>query len=259
MAITLSNIRMGQLDPVKNMRNIDGPPLVAMFADAVFDNSYATGGELLSPTLDGYFSDVTQVYFSDNQGVALEFVDNASLALAKIKAYRAEGAHTHTVTVVGGGALASTHPVVVTTDGGGTEVLEKSKTKTVAGSQTGQASYTTGGQTLDLSADFDAIPRVMCSPVAVGDFIARYVPGTNASDGKIALIVPSTGVEVANTTNVSAQTIAYIAHGQCANTTDEPIASSSDAANTADEVAAAQDLSAITFHIMIVGKPRVSA
>lgn len=259
MAANLTNIRMGQMDPVKSMQIVSGPPLVELVADLVFDSSYATGGELLSPTLDKYFSDITQVFFTDNGGVSLEFVDNADESLAKVKAYRAEGAHTHTVTVVGGGALANTHPVVVTTDGGGTEVLEKAKEKTVQGSQTGQASYTTGGQTLDLSAHFDAIPKVMCDMAAVGDFIARYVPGTNAADGKIALIVPSTGAEVANTTNVSAQTVNYIARGQCTNTTDEPVTSSSDAANTADEIASGQDLSAITFGIRVVGKPKVSA
>lgn len=258
MAATLTNIRVGEMVGDR-AHKMDAAPMVCLAADLVFDNSYATGGELFSPTLDKYFSDITQVFFTDNSGVALEFVDNADESLAKVKAYRAEGAHTHTVTVTGGGALASTHPVVVTTDGGATEILEKAAEKTIQGDQTGQASYTTGGQTLDLSGSFSAIPNVVCDPTTVADIMARYIPGTNASDGKIALIVISTGAEAANASNQSGVTVQYIARGACTNTTDEPVTSSSDAANTADEVANGQDLSAITFGIFVIGKPKVQS
>lgn len=256
MAATLTNIRTGQLDPVSLMPTATGAPMIMLAADLVFDAIYATGGELLSPTLDKYFSDITQVFLTGNSGINLEFVDNDDESLAKVKAYQAEGSHTHTLGITGGGAYASTIPVVYATDD---DRLEKSKEVVHRGTQTGQASYTTGGQTLDLSSVFSGIPQVACDVQAIVNMAARYVPGTNASDGKIALLVPSTGAEVANTTNVSAQTVQYIAKGEVTNTGNVDVATEAAAGNTADEIASGQDISSITFGIFVVGKPKVSA
>lgn len=346
MALVLSNIRVGELLPMRG-HVVDGAPMVCLQADAVFDNSYATGGELLSPTLDSFFSDITAMFPSSNSGVSLEMVDNATLTSIKVKAYQAEGSHTHDVTIAGGADATNQHPVSVDTT---TNLLQKAAEKVYGAEFAGSASYPTNGQTLDLSTIFSATPHVvinsedddyeatyvpgtgandgkvkirdkrrmvttctkvtgaasyaaggqtvdltalcgvvgvpdvvLCQSNIISDVMFKYIPGTGATDGKIAATVISTGVEVGNgvnlsggaiqlivayaaeevpnATNLSTKNFQYVAYGAVTNTTDETIAGAAlaSAGNAADEIAAAQDLSAITFSLLIIGKPKVQS
>ena len=109
---------------------------------------------------------------------------------------------------------------------------------TVAGTQTGPASYPTGGATLDLSGTLSATPDgvvVNCT----GAFTASYVAGNAANNGKIKVIALSSDAEVANATNLSSQTFTYVAYGSIAS----------------HEVAATTNLSTITIPYIAVGAP----
>ena len=263
MAVVLSNIRTGVLG-VDPSHVVDGAPLVALFADAVFDNSYATGGELFSPTLDGFMSDVTQFFASDNSGIALEFSDNATLASAKLKALQAEGSHTHTIAAAQSQAMGILLQEV-------SNVIGRSPLLIKTGTHTPPNPYVAGGTTLNLdtatdldgsgTTAFDGVPFVATEAKAIaGDYQPRYIPhATDPALGKIALTVESTGVEVGSV-DATAMVVKWTAIGKQSTSGALTLTGpSTTAGNTADEIASGQDISAVTFSVMIVGKPKVQS
>lgn len=131
------------------------------------------------------------------------------------------------------------------------------KENVTSGQVAGPASYVSGGFILDLSASFSGIPNVVVSLATIGDYVASYVPGTGATDGKVAVTVMSTGVEVAGAVNLSAVNFDYVARvapSEVINTTNlsgvnfEYVATA-----TEDEPPNATNLSAIHFQYLAIG------
>lgn len=86
--------------------------------------------------------------------------------------------------------------------------------RVVHGTLTGDASYAgSGGETVDFSTYFTGIPTVLC--VSSSQFLPSYIPGTNATDGKILVrdrLVASLA-EVTATTDLSATSFYFLAIG----------------------------------------------
>lgn len=316
-----------------------GPAPSVMMLDATLPASYDASGSIFD--LSGYFSKVEGVFCGPAEGCSLEPVLNDNPALIKIKVYGAITAHQHQVPITGGQALTDQIPIAYDTVA---DRLEKAKETVHSLAQAGPASYSAGGFTVNLSAFFDEIPEVVVTPqnsnyqayyvpgtnasdgkikvndlrrkafagtiagpasYAAGGFLATlaaagvagiptavtvsattrrdevaiYDPGTNETDGKIVSTVASTGLETADTTNLSAVTYQYhgsyadpevpattnlstvtfniIARGSLPNTTDVNIIVDANAESaTPSEIDAATNLSTISANFFVVGTPK---
>lgn len=90
--------------------------------------------------------------------------------------------------------------------------LETAQRKMIVGTIQMAASYATGGDTIDLSAYFGAVPdQVIINPFSGNTY--RYVAGASAAVGKVIGHTTS-ATEVANTTDLSTHILPFVAWGK---------------------------------------------
>lgn len=317
-----------------------GPGRRLAIVNCTFAGTYATGGDTWD--LSKHFSAVEEVLLGPAEGNNLEFVNNADPSLCKIKAYASSGPlHSHNLPITGGQAETDQIPVAYDTVA---DRLEKAKEGMYSNDPAGPASYATGGFTLNLSGTFNAIPEVVVtcedpryqavyvpgtdasdgkvkvfdinrrgfagttagpnpypaggftlnlsghgvsgvpdavfvSPTSRQDQVANYKPGTNETDGKVAITVASTGAEdggsnlsgvtyqyagfygdaeVPNATNLSGVNFQVIAKGPLNNAGDVDVATYNNTeATSTNEIDNGTNLTAISFTAMVVGTPKV--
>lgn len=88
MALTVTNHATGPgLGGSRSLRVQSDRDLVCWIGTVAFDDSYPTGGEAFNAETQSGFTDVVQVWVAPKAGYVFEYVDSATAANRKIKAY----------------------------------------------------------------------------------------------------------------------------------------------------------------------------
>lgn len=248
--------------PIHNGK-VDTPSLTIVAGLLTGPASYDPSGSVVD--LSSFLSRVDRCYISPFNGVAPQYVAGASVATSLGKAYNSGATHSHGLKIVGGQATGQLLQVL-------SGVLGKSNLLIKTGTLDHPNPYVAGGTTLNLNTAVDldgssttafaATPIVMTNIKAISDHVARYVVGTGPTDGKIAITVMSTGVELGGVDATAIDT-PWIAIGTRATTGDVTATGGTDnvqneASIGGTETAAATNLSTYTFPFFAIGTAAVT-